>query len=192
MSLITCFVTIFLAELGDKTQILSVIVAARYGSGKMLLGALIGAAAVSLVSVLLGVGFSTFLPAKLFQVCSGLLFFSLGVKWLLHTAEPKGSSSYSGDGTVLGIAMGFFLAELGDKTMLASASMAGRFAPHVVWLGTVAGLMASEMLAAGLSRMLGEVTGPIIIKCLGATLFIVLGLFAVVTAFVTYPYVWPH
>lgn len=203
MSLITCFLTVFLAELGDKTQIVSVLVAARYGSGKMLLGTAIGAAAVSFISVGLGVSASTLLPARFFQVSSGLLFLALGLKWLLSPddilrgarrgeAGREGKTADSGDGTVLGIAFGFFVAELGDKTMLASASLAGRFAPQVVWVGTVTGLMASEALAAGLSRMLGQVTGPLLIKCFGTVLFVVLGAFTIITAFVEYPYLWPH
>lgn len=203
MSLITCFAVVFLAELGDKTQILSMLMVARYGAGKVLLGTAIGAATVSLVSVCLGLSTMAVVPVGAFQICSGVLFIAVGVGWLFAgncaCAKCTGGADtlparthLLADGSVLGIATGFFLAELGDKTMLAGVTLTSKFAPQVVWLGATLALVASEALAALGWGALGRIAGVASLRTMGAALFIAFGIFTLLTVFVHYPLPWPH
>lgn len=78
--LITTFVTLFLAELGDKTQL---VILGFAGSGKSIWTVFIGATAAlmmtSLIAVLAGAGLQKILPVKTIHLISGLLFVVIGV-----------------------------------------------------------------------------------------------------------------
>ncbi|MGB9867148.1 MAG: TMEM165/GDT1 family protein [Bacillota bacterium] len=194
MSVITCFAVVFLAELGDKTQILSMIMVSKYGARQVLLGTAVGAAAVSFVSVCFGVGTLAVLPAWAFQVCSGTLFVAVGIAWL-YANEDRGLEQppeAPGDGTLLGIALGFFLAELGDKTMFAGMSLTSQFHPGTVWLGATLALICSQLLAAIGGTLFQRTLGLQLLRALGALCFIGFGVFTLLTAFLPYPFHWPH
>ena len=56
---------------------------------------------------------------------------------------------------MLAVGVAFFLAEIGDKTMLATIALATRADPFWVWLGSTAGMVAADALAIGVGRLLG-------------------------------------
>lgn len=85
---ITTFFLVFLAELGDKTQIAAFSLAAKYGS---FLSVALGASLALIVSTLLAVGLGHFLssrlPKKLLRILSGVLFLATGIFLLLRAFE---------------------------------------------------------------------------------------------------------
>jgi putative Ca2+/H+ antiporter (TMEM165/GDT1 family) len=76
---------------------------------------------------------------------------------------------------VLTIGTAFFLAELGDKTMLATITLATTEEPIGVWLGSTAGMVAADALAIGLGAILGTRLPERAIKLFAATAFVVFG-----------------
>ncbi|WP_297513072.1 TMEM165/GDT1 family protein [Thermococcus sp.] len=82
-NLIAVFVAIFLAELGDKTQLTTIAFASKYGWKTAFIGAILGLAAVNLIGALLGDVIGDVLPMELIHKGAGLLFIVFGVLMLL-------------------------------------------------------------------------------------------------------------
>lgn len=82
-NLIAVFVAIFLAELGDKTQLTTIAFASKYGWKTAFIGAILGLAAVNLIGALLGDAIGDVLPMELIHKGAGLLFIVFGVLMLL-------------------------------------------------------------------------------------------------------------
>ncbi|AHL23217.1 TMEM165/GDT1 family protein [Thermococcus nautili] len=82
-NLIAVFVAIFLAELGDKTQLTTIAFASKYGWKTAFLGAILGLAAVNFIGALLGDAIGDVLPMELIHKGAGVLFIVFGVLMLL-------------------------------------------------------------------------------------------------------------
>ncbi|NJE49978.1 TMEM165/GDT1 family protein [Thermococcus sp. 9N3] len=82
-NLIAVFVVIFLAELGDKTQLTTIAFASKYGWKTAFLGAILGLAAVNFIGALLGDAIGDVLPMELIHKGAGVLFIVFGVLMLL-------------------------------------------------------------------------------------------------------------
>ena len=77
------FIAIFLAELGDKTQLSTIAFASKYGWKTAFFGAILGLAAVNLIGALLGDAIGDVLPVNLVHKGAGILFIVFGVLMLL-------------------------------------------------------------------------------------------------------------
>src|SRR3546814_3380640 len=118
------FAVVFLAELGDKTQLVALTLAGRYSALKVL--AVLGAALLLLqtLSVTAGALISEVVPDRAIAVGAGVLFLGFAV-WTWRTRdEDEDDDGGAGRAGLLSVAVAFFLAELGDKTMLTTAGLA--------------------------------------------------------------------
>jgi putative Ca2+/H+ antiporter (TMEM165/GDT1 family) len=77
---------------------------------------------------------------------------------------------------VLAIGTAFFLAELGDKTMLATVTLATTHEPIGTWLGSTVGMVAADALAVGAGAVIARRVSPNAIKAFAATSFVIFGL----------------
>jgi putative Ca2+/H+ antiporter (TMEM165/GDT1 family) len=82
-NILTVFIAVFLAELGDKTQLTTIAFAAKYGWKTAFIGAILGLAAVNLLGALLGDAIGETLPMELIHRGAGILFITFGVLMLL-------------------------------------------------------------------------------------------------------------
>ena len=82
-NLLLVFIAIFLAELGDKTQLTTIAFASKYGWKTAFLGAILGLAAVNLIGALLGDALGDIIPMDLIHKGAGVLFITFGVLMLL-------------------------------------------------------------------------------------------------------------
>ena len=102
---------------------------------------------VHALSVLLGAAFALALPTNVINVVAGLAFFAFAA-WTLrgdHLGEREASrAARSARWALLTIGTAFFLAELGDKTMLATVTLATTEEPIGTWLGSTAGMVAAD------------------------------------------------
>ncbi len=173
------FGVILLAELGDKSQLMALAFAARYPAWIVLVAISAATLVVHAVSVLVGVVFALALPTNLINVVAGLAFFAFAA-WTLRGdrlgERDESRAARSTRWTMLAIGGAFFLAELGDKTMLATITLATTEAPLGVWLGSTAGMVAADALAIGVGALLGTRLPERAIKVFAAGAFIVFGL----------------
>src|SRR5688500_12959252 len=128
---------ITLAEMGDKTQLVSLAFATRFSARIVLAGIFAATLLVHLVSVAIGELLARMIPTSWARVSAGRAFVGYGV-WTLRgdTLDEEASAKRHRFGPFVTVAIAFFLAELGDKTMLATITLASQlqeWAP--VWLG---------------------------------------------------------
>jgi putative Ca2+/H+ antiporter (TMEM165/GDT1 family) len=144
------FGVIFIAELGDKSQLMALAFATRYRAVPVLIGITIATAVVHLFSVLIGAGLGATLPTDWITLVAGLAFF-LFAAWTLRgdelTGDEAGKVNRSAKSAVVAASAAFFLAELGDKTMLATITLASTDGILGVWIGSTLGMVAADALA---------------------------------------------
>src|SRR5690606_11993374 len=129
---------------------------ARHRLAPVLLGVVLAYAATNLLSVVVGGLLGAALPTRALGLVGGVLFLAFAA-WSLRRGEDEdGEELPSGDrSVVLSVAGAMFVAELGDKTMLATATLAAQGNPVLVWIGATIGIMLSGTLGVLLGRMFG-------------------------------------
>ena len=121
----TAFVVVFLAELGDKTQLVALTLGGRYPPLKVLAVLGVAIAILQTLSVTVGVLVAEAVPDRAVAVGAGLLFLGFAVwTWRTATDEDDEVASAPGRAGLISVGVAFFLAELGDKTMLTTAGLA--------------------------------------------------------------------
>lgn len=148
---------IFLAELGDKTQLVALTLATRFRASVVLWGVLAATLLVHLLSVALGGLSARLLPPGWVELLSGLAFIGFGL-WTLRgdRLDENDAPARRLASPFLMVFVTFFLAELGDKTMLGTVTLAAGHSALGVWLGSSLGMVASDGLAIWLGQHLGK------------------------------------
>lgn len=181
------FAVIFVAELGDKSQLMALTFATRFKPWPVLVGITVATAAVHLVSVGIGYGLGATLPTGWISLVAGLAFLVFG-GWTLRgdalTDAETGKAERATGSAILGIGGAFFLAELGDKTMLATITLATQHGWMGTWVGSTIGMVAADALAILVGRLLGRHLPEKIIKYAAAALFAIFGTWLIVEAII--------
>jgi putative Ca2+/H+ antiporter (TMEM165/GDT1 family) len=184
-ALVVSFGVIFVAELGDKSQLMALTFATRFRPLPVLVGITAATALVHLASVALGVGLGASLPTRWIAVVAGVAFLGFGA-WTLRgdtlTEEERRKAEKTSRSAVVAVSVAFFLAELGDKTMLATITLATRYGWFGTWLGSTVGMVAADALAIAVGRMLGRRLPDRTIRYGAAALFAVCGLWLILEA----------
>jgi len=151
------FAVVFVAELGDKTQLVALGLATRYRTITVLAGITIAYAITNGLSVLVGGLLGAALPTTAISVVGAFVFFGFAW-WTLRDDDDENAdtTSIGGRSVLLSIVGAMVLAELGDKTMIATATLAARESPLWTWLGATLGITASGALAVFVGRVLGH------------------------------------
>lgn len=149
---------VFVAELGDKTQLVAMAFATRYSAKLVLAAVFVATLLVHLLSVFLGEAAGSILPDFWIKLLAGVSFIAFGL-WTLRGDEisDEDTKKTARFGPFLTVGIAFFLAELGDKTMLATISVATQYPSFVgVWIGSTLGMVAADGLAIGVASVLGK------------------------------------
>jgi putative Ca2+/H+ antiporter (TMEM165/GDT1 family) len=176
---------VFVAELGDKTQLVALAFATRYSARLVLAAVTVATLLVHLLSVFLGEAASALLPVFWVQVIAGLSFLFFGA-WTLRgdTLGEDETKARGRLGPFLTVGVTFFLAELGDKTMLATISIASQYRSFVgVWLGSTAGMVAADGFAILVATALGKKLPEKAIRIGAALIFFASGIVTLFHAF---------
>lgn len=152
----TTFGLIFLAELGDKTQLVCMTLAARHRHWPVLTGAIAAFLLLNTLAVVFGAGLAEWIPKQVLAGLVALLFAVFGIMSLRATDEQDGEEveERSGHGVFLTAFLMIFLAEMGDKTQIAVAGLASTMAWAPVWVGATLALSASSALGVLAGRTL--------------------------------------
>lgn len=180
---------IFAAEMGDKTQLVALAFATRFKAGTVLGAVFVATLLVHLLSVFIGDSAGRILPAFWINLLAGLSFIGFGI-WTLkgdeldEDEEKEGAKKKFEFGPFLTVGITFFLAELGDKTMLATISIASQqhaFVP--VWLGSTVGMVLADGVAIIVGKVMGARLPERAIQIGAAIIFFVFGAFTIWQAF---------
>jgi Ca2+/H+ antiporter, TMEM165/GDT1 family len=152
------FGVIFVAELGDKSQLMALTFAARYRALPILIGLAIATALIHAVSVLIGAIVGAALPTRALSLIAGLAFFGFAA-WSLRgdtlSDDEADRAARTDHSAIVAASIAFFLAEIGDKTMLATITLAANEGLFGVWLGSTLGMVAADALAILVGQQLG-------------------------------------
>jgi putative Ca2+/H+ antiporter (TMEM165/GDT1 family) len=176
------FGVILLAELGDKSQLMALAFASRYRPLTVLVAVTIATLIVHAGSVLLGSAFAGVLPTSAIQIAAGIAFF-LFAAWTIRGdtlgEDDETRAARAGRWALVTIGTAFFLAELGDKTMLATITLATTEEPWGTWLGSTAGMVVADALAIVVGAVLGARLPEQTIKVFAAAAFVIFGVLLV-------------
>ncbi len=181
------FGVIFVAELGDKSQLMALTFATRFKTWPVLIGITVATAIVHLVSVGVGYGLGAALPTGWISLVAAIAFLAFGA-WTLRgdrlTEEEKSKAERSTGSAILAVGGAFFLAELGDKTMLATITLATQYGWFGTWVGSTVGMVAADALAIVVGRLLGRHLPEKAIRYGAAALFFIFGIWLLVEAII--------
>ncbi|GAA3536244.1 hypothetical protein GCM10022234_36300 [Aeromicrobium panaciterrae] len=163
---------VFLAELGDKSQLMSMTFATRYRSRTVILGAGIACALTNLVSALVGNVIGDHLPERGVRIAAGVLFLVFAALTLRNLNDDEAPRERaSGGAAVVVVGLAFILAELGDKTMLATMTLSTQYRWWEIWIGSTLGMLLSIVLAVLAGRTLLQVLPIRTVHLVSAALF---------------------
>lgn len=171
-------VVVFLAELGDKTQLVCMAFVARFGVWKVLAATSAAVVVNTGLAVALGEGLSRIVPFSTLQIVAGMGFLGFGL-WSLRSEEEeencpdpnrkKGSPFWT-------VFFTFFVAELGDKTQLVTLGLAAKQGlPLITWLGASTGLIGAQALGIFMSGFIAKHIPPRALQVGAAGIFFIFG-----------------
>jgi Ca2+/H+ antiporter, TMEM165/GDT1 family len=166
-----------LAEIGDKTQILSLMLAARFQQPvPILLGILFATLANHAAAGLAGALFGSLLVGPWMRWILGLSFLSVAVWALFPDKYERDDKAISRSGAFTTTLITFFCAEIGDKTQIATVGLAARFeAFYFVVVGTTLGMMLANIPAVIIGDKLAAKLPVKAIRVAAAIVFVALG-----------------
>lgn len=168
---------VVLAEMGDKTQLLAMAFATRFKASHVLIGVFVATIFNHALAVLLGRFLSTAIPLDLITTIAALSFIFFGL-WTLRGDELDGEDKKpSKFGPIVTVAIAFFIAELGDKTQLATISLAVQYKNSLaVLLGTTTGMLIADGIGIIIGIVLGKRIPEKAVKWVSAIVFMLFGL----------------
>ncbi|AWB91875.1 TMEM165/GDT1 family protein [Aeromicrobium chenweiae] len=171
---------IFVAELGDKSQLMAMTFATRYRVRDVIIGITVATAIVHLASVGIGawIGDSFADSQHIISIVAGVAFL-LFAAWTWRgdelTEGEAEKARLSKGAAILAVGVAFFLAELGDKTMLATITLATQEGWLGTWIGSTVGMVAADALAIVLGAVLGKHLPDRVIKIGATAAFVIFG-----------------
>ena len=173
---------IFVAELGDKSQLMAMTFATRYRVRDVLIGITAATAVVHLASVGLGrwVGDSLAHRQDAVAFATGVAFLAFAA-WTWRGDRAHRRRVWRGPhaapvSAIVAVGVAFFLAELGDKTMLATITLATQEGWLGTWIGSTVGMVAADALAIVVGARLGRRLPDRQIRIGATAAFVIFGL----------------
>jgi putative Ca2+/H+ antiporter (TMEM165/GDT1 family) len=182
---LVAFGVVFVAELGDKTQLLALDFGARYSLRTVAIGLALGYGVANIVATIVGGILGAALPDRPIQIIGGLVFVGFAVVAIRRATsgpseDDEGEHAISVRGTstmaVIGsIAALIAVAEMGDKTQIATATLASQSSPVGVWIGATLGAASSGMVGAVAGNLIGDRIPARALQYASAALFTLFG-----------------
>ena len=151
---LSTFTLIALAEIGDKSQLVCMTLAARHRHWPVILGAAVAFVVLNTLAVLFGAAASAWIPERVTASLVAILFGAFGIH-ALHAQDEDSSDKVverPGHSIFFTTLLLIFVAEFGDKTQIAVAGLASSMAPLPVWLGATIALVLVSVLGVWFGR----------------------------------------
>jgi len=175
-ALLVSISTVAVAEMGDRTQLLSLCLAAHYRRPwPILAGVLLATLANHALAGVIGVWFGGFLTAPVLDATVGASMIAMAL-WTLRPERLEDRGAVRGRGAFLATLIAFFIAEIGDKTQLATVALAAGYSSlAAVVAGTTAGMVAANVPVVFMGKAFADWLPMRAIQLGAAGLFAVLG-----------------
>jgi len=186
------FIMIFLAEMGDKSQLMAFCLAGRYRAWLVLAAVFVATLINNGAAIFIGTLFAEMIDLDIVRVVSGLVFLGFGSWTLLERNSENGEVTVRENlGSFFSVVSLFILAEMGDKTQIASAVYAATYgAPFLTLAGVLAGMLLADALGIFLGLRLRKTISQAKLKIITSVVFFILGGISLITsALVPYAFV---
>src|SRR3954451_1966554 len=170
-----------ISEIGDKTQLLALLLAARFHKPvPIVLGIFVATVLNHTAAALAGEWLASAVDSVYLRWGLGLLFIGMAAWALLpDRLDERAGSKVQAGGAFLTTAITFFLAEIGDKTQIATAALAAQLGELLlVVIGTTLGMMIADVPAVFVGNVAGHRINLKLVRYIAAVIFAALGLFA--------------
>ncbi len=184
-ALAVAFGVVFVAELGDKTQLLALDFGARFSLRTVAIGLALGYGLANIVATIVGGVLGAALPDRPIQIAGAVVFLgfaALAVRRatsnspdeqdMEHADSVAGTTTLSVVASIAGV---IAVAEMGDKTQIATATLASQSSPVGVWIGATLGAASSGMVGAVAGSMIGHRISARALQFASAVLFTLFG-----------------
>lgn len=173
---LTSLAIVVLAEMGDKTQLLAMAFATRFRWQTVMLGVFVATAANHLFAVYVGNYLTSIIPLQYIKIAASASFILFGL-WTIRGDELAEEDKRFHFNPFWTVTLAFFLAEMGDKTQLATVALAAEFNTVVpVWAGTTSGMLIADAAGILVGIVLHKKIPEKQIKWVAALIFMVFGL----------------
>lgn len=173
--LIKAFLLIFIAEMGDKTQIIAMTFATQYKVKDVIKGVVLGVALNHGIAIILGRFISNALPVNIIQIIAGIIFVIFGIM-TLKNKETDSLSNKKNLGPIMTVGLAFFIGELGDKTQLTAMTLSSEsIYPLIILLGTTLGMVATSCVGIFVGCRIGQKISDVLVKIISSIIFISFG-----------------
>jgi putative Ca2+/H+ antiporter (TMEM165/GDT1 family) len=176
-ALLTSTAVVGLAEIGDKTQLLAIILATRFKRPMPIIAGILAATLLNhFLAALVGAQAASALDGAWFRYLIAGSFIAMGLWTLIPDRFDEAKQKTPRFGAFVTTLIAFFLVEMGDKTQLATVALAARF-NNVLWVtaGTTLGMMLANVPAVFLGGQLVKRIPLKAIRVIAAFLFIAIG-----------------
>lgn len=177
-ALFNSFLLVFISEMGDKTQLLALVLTARFKKPWPIMGGILVATVLNHALASFAGSYVThyFSPETLKWILC-LTFIGFGL-WMLIPDQDEELKEQSQWGPFITTTISFFFAEMGDKTQLATVALGAQFAaPLAVTMGTTLGMLGADGLAVFLGHKFTDRISMKWVHRLASVLFIIFGLY---------------
>ena len=172
---IASLIFVVLAEMGDKTQLLAMAFASRFRWQTVMWGVFVATAANHLMAAAAGSYLTMIVPLESIKIAAAVSFILFGL-WTIRGDTLSGEDQRYQFSPFWTVTVAFFMAEMGDKTQLATISLAVEYqAIFTVWMGTTLGMMVSNAFGIVVGIVMGKKIPERIIKWGAALIFIGFG-----------------
>ena len=178
----TSFFLIFAAEIGDKSQLVCMVLAARHRAVPVLIGSTMAFAVLNALAVLFGAAIASWIPETVVYAAVAVLFLLFGIQAMRveEERESECAAPPNDRNVFLATFMLIFIAEFGDKTQLAVVGLSSTSIPLAVWVGATLALIATSGLGVWAGCTLLQRIPITLLHRVSGAFFILLALFAAV------------
>lgn len=172
---IASLIFVVLAEMGDKTQLLAMAFACKFRWQTVMWGVFVATAANHLMAAAVGSYLAAVVPMAYIQIAAALSFIIFGL-WTIRGDTLEGEDKKYNYGPFWTVTIAFFIAEMGDKTQLATIALAVEYNTVIpVWIGTTLGMIVSNGFGIIVGNVMGKHIPDRAIKWASALIFITFG-----------------
>lgn len=176
-ALLNSFLLVFISEMGDKTQLLALVLAAKFRKPwPIMFGILIATILNHALASYVGSFITLYISPLILKWLLGGTFICFGL-WMLIPDKDEGFNEQHQWGPFLTTLVTFFFAEMGDKTQLATVALGAKFAmPMLVTLGTTLGMLGADGLAVFFGHRFTDKVPMKLVHRVASGIFIIFGL----------------
>ncbi len=172
---IASLIFVVLAEMGDKTQLLAMAFACKFKWQTVMWGVFVATAANHLLAASAGNYLAAIVPLVYIKIAAAVSFIIFGL-WTIRGDTLEGEEKRYNFGPFWTVTIAFFMAEMGDKTQLATIALAVEYNTIItVWMGTTLGMMISNGFGIIVGNVMGKHIPERAIKWAAALVFIAFG-----------------